>query len=205
MRDHPHIEILKFWQPFLNLLDGGWPADVVADFPKAELDDPTWPMLECHFRSVQHMEFEEWWEHCHPYFVEAGAPVHQIRSVEDLLKYRDAEAEADSEQVTVTLNLWHTRAEINAALDSILDGLQPAKAGNPNRGWDTVECYHIFTTVDVDALKDILYVLRDVKKGKRNVDIQNDMGLSAASISKLRKKGFTILEHLRWGNFPKIG
>ena len=210
MHDHPHIEILKFWQPFLNLLDGDWPASVVVEFPAAKLDDPTWPMLEGHFRSVQHLAFDEWWEHCHLYFAqERGTPVQQITSVEDLRRYRDEEAEADNLQVTVTLNLWHTRAEINAALEAILDGLQLAKTGNPHRGWDTVECYHIFTSVDVEALEDILYVLRQVKNGKRNVEIQSDMSsaysdVSAASVSKLRKKGFTILEHLRMGNFPKI-
>jgi hypothetical protein len=210
MCEHPHAEILVFWQRFLNLLDGNWPPKVILEYPDLKLDSPIWPgTLEHDFRSAQHLPFEEWYEKCKQLFTELErTPIHILKSHSDFERYRDEEAELTNEQITVTINLWHTVDEIKSALEPIFKKSPFSRKGNPHRGWDTEAGYHIVTARSSDSLKEILYVLQEVKKGKSNVEIHEMLCSptsheSAANVSKRRSHGFAILKNLRRGTFPK--
>jgi len=117
----PPIETLKRLPKFLELLPKPWPGNLEHYFgPLREVTD-----------------WDTWWARAQHVFVRVVAPIPvQVISSEADYCLRDPEAEADGEQVTVVLNLWHSKKSIHDAIELLLNERRDRwPSGDPHEDW----------------------------------------------------------------------
>jgi len=189
----PPIELLKYLPKFLNLLPRPWPGN-----------------LESHFGSLNVESWEEWWAGAQHIFVDAAVPripVQVISSEEDF-RFRDLEAEAEGDQITVVLNLWYSKTEICDELDALIKQRKPDQAaGDSRREW-LCEDFVVRAYGQPKALGEIYEVMKYAREGMTDAEIAGKIsgaeGGDESDVRRKKEKGKILLRKLAQQVFPVV-